>query len=379
MSELENAVRAGAAALQNGDPLTARGQFERVIATGRANVQVWMLQAMACRGLGDTAAEEIAVDGALKADPNNIRMLVMKGERREGAGDLRAASSFYGRAVSLASQRALPADLRAEVDRAGERVAALAQRFQDDLEATLADAGFPADARPPRFQEAIDILNGKKQVYLQQPSALYYPQLPQRQYYEREEFDWVDALEAETPAILAELSALLETEEGFAPYLTSDPSRPRHEFHGMHDNPEWSTLYLYEHGGPVEAHVAQCPRAWAAMQKLPLCRITTRAPTIMFSLLRAGARIPAHTGTINTRLICHLPLVVPPKCGFRVGNETREWEVGKLLMFDDTIEHEAWNDSDQDRVVLIFDVWRPELSDAERQAVAAIFEGIDGR
>jgi len=378
MSELENAVRAGAAALQNGDPLTARGQFERVIATGRANVQVWMLQAMACRGLGDTAAEEAAVDAALKADPNNIRMLVMKGERREGADDPRAASSFYSRAVNLASGRQLPGDLKPQVDRAAERVAALAQRFQDELEATLAQAGFPADARPPRFQEALDILNGRKQVYLQQPSALYYPQLPQRQYYEREEFDWVEALEAETPAIVAELAGLLETEEGFHPYLTSDPSRPKHEFHGMHDNPEWSTLYLYEKGGPVPVHVDRCPRTWAAMQQVPLCHITTRAPVIMFSLLRAGAKIPAHTGTINTRLICHLPLVVPPKCGFRVGNETREWHVGKLLIFDDTIEHEAWNDSDQDRVVLIFDVWRPELSDAERQAVAAIFQGIDG-
>ena len=68
---------------------------------------------------------------------------------------------------------------------------------------------------------------------------------------------------------------------------------------------------------------------------------------------------------LNTRLICHLPLIVPPGCGFRVGNETREWEEGKLLIFDDTIEHEAWNESDQDRVVLIFDIWRPELSEAD--------------
>ena len=90
-----------------------------------------------------------------------------------------------------------------------------------------------------------------------------------------------------------------------------------------------------------------------------------------------GARIQAHNGMINTRLICHLPLIVPPGCGFRVGNETREWEVGKLLIFDDTIEHEAWNDSGEDRVVLIFDVWRPELSMDERRAVTAIFEAIE--
>ena len=83
--------------------------------------------------------------------------------------------------------------------------------------------------------------------------------------------------------------------------------------------------------------------------------------------------MPAHTGMFNTRLICHLPLIVPPGCGFRVGNQVREWEVGKLLIFDDTIEHEAWNDSDEDRVVLIFDIWRPELSPAERDEVEALF------
>ena len=99
------------------------------------------------------------------------------------------------------------------------------------------------------------------------------------------------------------------------------------------------------------------------------------APTAMFSLLRPGARITPHNGMFNTRLICHLPLIVPPGCGFRVGNEIREWEVGKLIVFDDSIEHEAWNDSDRDRVVLIFDVWRPELSAQERLEVGALALG----
>jgi len=93
----------------------------------------------------------------------------------------------------------------------------------------------------------------------------------------------------------------------------------------------------------------------------------------MFSLLKPGTRIPAHNGTHNTRLICHLPLIVPPGCFFRVGNETRQWEVGKLIIFDDTIEHEAWNDSAEERVVLIFEVWRPELSAQEQSEVTALF------
>jgi aspartyl/asparaginyl beta-hydroxylase (cupin superfamily) len=80
---------------------------------------------------------------------------------------------------------------------------------------------------------------------------------------------------------------------------------------------------------------------------------------------------------INARLICHLPLVVPPGCGFRVADQVREWREGELLIFDDSIEHEAWNESASDRILLIFDIWRPELDEAERRAVAALFEAVD--
>ncbi|MGH8196396.1 MAG: aspartyl/asparaginyl beta-hydroxylase domain-containing protein [Woeseiaceae bacterium] len=84
-----------------------------------------------------------------------------------------------------------------------------------------------------------------------------------------------------------------------------------------------------------------------------------------------------HNGFLNSRLICHLPLIVPPGCHFRVGNEERRWERGKAWVFDDTIEHEAWNSSDETRVILIFDIWRPELSDEERNLVTALMQAVD--
>jgi aspartyl/asparaginyl beta-hydroxylase (cupin superfamily) len=119
--------------------------------------------------------------------------------------------------------------------------------------------------------------------------------------------------------------------------------------------------------------VQSCPRTWEKVLTAPLPRVPGWGPTVTFSLLKAGARIAPHTGMTNTRLICHVPLIVPPGCGFRVGNEVREWEVGKLLIFDDSIEHEAWNDSDSDRVVLIFDIWRPELTLAEQRELTFLF------
>ena len=98
-----------------------------------------------------------------------------------------------------------------------------------------------------------------------------------------------------------------------------------------------------------------------------------RTPTAFFSILKPRTHLPAHTGVSNTRTIVHLPLIVPPGCRFRVGGETREWREGECLFFDDTIEHEAWNDSDELRAVLIFDTWNPHLSPAERDMLRALF------
>jgi aspartyl/asparaginyl beta-hydroxylase (cupin superfamily) len=113
------------------------------------------------------------------------------------------------------------------------------------------------------------------------------------------------------------------------------------------------------------------------MADVPHASVQNRSPSVLFSLLRPGARIPPHSGLVNTRLICHLPLMVPPECGFRVGNDTRTPVEGKAWVFDDTIEHEAWNRSDRTRVILLFEIWRPELTEEERALVGAMFNAID--
>ena len=118
----------------------------------------------------------------------------------------------------------------------------------------------------------------------------------------------------------------------------------------------------------------------AAIANIPLTQTNNRSPSVLFSLLRPGAHIPAHCGFVNTRLICHLPLIVPnaPKgCTFRVGNEIKPWVEGKVWLFDDTIEHEAWNHSDEVRVILLFEVWRPEINALERRQINAMFDAID--
>lgn len=325
--------------------------------------------------------DEAQIDALLQREPRNIEALVKKGEFRQAGQDDRAAAAFYKAALSAAAAaQPLPISLRPAIERAQAGMAQCDARFEAHVDAALAEAGFPPEHRPPRFQESLDLMRGKRSttLQLQQPTSYYFPGLPQRRYYERAELPWAGDIEAAAPAILEELRQYLSAgNDAFSPYMVSDPTRPRSEYHGLIDNPEWSTLYIYEKGGRSQTVGQQFERTLAAVEKLDLPHITVRAPSILFSRLSAGARIPPHHGVMNARLICHLPLIVPPGCGFRVGGETREWHEGELLVFDDTVEHEAWNSGTSDRIILIFDVWRPEISADERRAITALFGCVD--
>ena len=122
--------------------------------------------------------------------------------------------------------------------------------------------------------------------------------------------------------------------------------------------------------------MALCPKTTALLSELPLTLIEGFAPSVLFSKLDAGARIEPHTGMLNTRLICHLPLVVPPDCALRVGDETRQTQRGVAWAFDDSVNNEAWNNSDADRVILLFDVWRPDVNAQEQYFIKALLEGV---
>jgi aspartyl/asparaginyl beta-hydroxylase (cupin superfamily) len=373
--DAERLVREGVEALRRARPAEARDCFEKVAATGRANAQVWLLLAMACRSQGDPAGEEKAVDQLLALEPRLVRGHIMKADRRAAAGDDRAALGFYESALRLAATQQVPAEVADELKRAEAWVKRFAEEIDVKREASLSARGWPREKRSPRFQQSLDILAGRRQIFVQQPTGYYFPELPQIQFFDPGRFAWVSEVEAAAEDIAAELTNLLpRSRNSFRPYLQSDANRPRLDDNHLLDSSDWSALFLSENGKRNDDIIADCPRTWAALQAAPLPYMVN-SPTVMFSLLRPGARIAPHTGTHNARLICHLPLVVPPNCGFRVGNETREWEVGKLLIFDDTIEHEAWNDSAEERIVLIFDIWRPELSDQERAEVDALFRG----
>ena len=367
--------------LNRGQPLQARQAFEQASVDVPGDVLTQLGLAYACAALDDGPAALAAVSAALALDSRNLRALLLKGELVLAGGDERSAAAFFSAALRSAPPLAeLPTDLQQSLQRAQAALQGLGRSFEIGLRRHLADSASSRGATSPRFDHALDLLVGKRELYLQQPRLFCFPELPHIQFFDRALFPWLDAVEAATESIREELLAVMNQPQAegqaFKPYVASDPTRPALNPGGMLDNPDWSAFFLWKNGEPVEVNAARCPRTMRALAHAPIPHIAGRSPSILFSRLQPGAHIPAHNGFVNTRLICHLPLVVPPGCRFRVGNEVREWRVGQAWVFDDTIEHEAWNNSDQTRVVLLFEIWRPELTVDERALVSSLFEAI---
>jgi len=342
-----------------------------------ANAAALLKRACECRDRGDSAGQAAALDRLIAADPRCIPALMQRADLYAAAGDARSASSFYLTAIRSAPATGVPKETAAQIARAREACDRYAREYQEYLLRNLAARGFDPAQSSPRFAQSVDLILGRKRIYLQQPRYYYFPGLPQVQFHDRALMPWFDEVEAALPDIRAELEAVMHEPGAFAPYVQGHANRPANAQMGMLNNPEWSAYYLWKNGEPVVENAARFPKTMHALRDVPLPHVPNRSPSILFSQLRPGAHIPPHNGLVNTRFICHLPVIVPGNCRFRVGNETRDWVEGRGWAFDDSIEHEAWSGSDRTRVILLFEMWRPELTAEERNLVVSLFETID--
>ena len=159
--------------------------------------------------------------------------------------------------------------------------------------------------------------------------------------------------------------------------MPRDSNAPHVSSHALAGNLDWGAFHLFKDGLIQEENARLCPKTMEALKAAPTPSVRGKCPVALFSRLRPGTRIPPHHGLMNSRLICHLPLIAPKGCVLRVGNQERVWRIGEMLIFDDSIEHEAYNPTSKDRIVLLFDIWRPELSEDERRFISALFEAIE--
>lgn len=333
--------------------------------------------AKAQRLAGDDDAECASLERALEIDQLHLMALIRLAELHERRGEMGSATDRWNLVLGLCAKIANPTpELSAMMFRARDFIAgrqeALAAALENSLAATLEGAS-ERDRR--RASAAVTLMLGRRQVFANQCHGFYYPFLPADEFFDRQHFPWMERLEAATPVIREELESILaEPDPGLAPYIEMPPGTPANLWSDLDHSPDWSALHLWRDGERNDVVCQQAPRTAELVESLPLARIPGRAPAVFFSILKAGKTIPPHTGVTNIRAIVHLPLIVPDDCGFRVGGETRQWREGEAFAFDDTIEHEAWNRSDQDRAILILDCWNPHLSEDERDIVLTMFE-----
>ena len=371
----------GLEALERRDARSAAEHFHIACSRDPGAPPLWMNLARAQRELGDPEAERAALERVLMIDQRDLLALIRLAELHERLGEEALAAQRWSAVISLSAGIG---DRSAEfvqlIERAKSYVEGQSRKLAEAVDERLAGDLAEASARDSRrLQAAAGAMLGRRAIYANQCEGLHYPFLPADEFFDREHFPWLGELEAATGEILAELQAILtDRAQALEPYIAMAPGTPASKWSALDKSLDWGAFHLWKEGKRIDENCARAPRTAALAEALPLCRIEGRAPAVFFSILKAGSHIPPHTGVTNVRSIVHLPLIVPLGCAFRVGGETREWRKGEAFVFDDTIEHEAWNRSGEDRAVLIVDTWNPHLSEHERTMVCRLYEATDG-
>lgn len=375
-AEQERLLVEAGQALARRDPRAALQLLDQADRFGRTH-NATLNRAVALRLLGDYHASLSVLDDALEMRPYDFMALLAKGAMLEKVNQTKAAVEVYRNTLKIAPPRAsCPPGVVSQMDYASRLIdrhaQALADFMKDRIAPLKAELG---EASRERFEEGLEIYAGLKQPPRQQPLLLNYPRLPAIPFYDRTLFPWLAQLEEATPVIQAELATLLETAfDEFSPYIAYPKGAPVNQWGELNHSRKWSSLFLWKDGRRQDEICARASQTAALLESLPMADQEGFSPTAMFSALQPKTHIPPHTGSSNVRLLTHLPLILPGPARFRVGNTVRDWEMGRAWVFDDTIEHEAWNDADAMRVILIFDVWNPYLDDGEKRLITEMMK-----
>ncbi|WP_312026753.1 aspartyl/asparaginyl beta-hydroxylase domain-containing protein [Sphingomonas endolithica] len=369
----------GMRALADRDNARARECFAAAAAADPREPALWMNLATANRHLRNDDGERVSLMHALDLDRLNFMAQLRMAELNQRTGNVSAAIEGWQGVLTMAKTMAnLRPDLLETLARGHEYVAERAVVLAAAIERRLGDALAADEAGTQRFRACMDHALGRRAIYRNECAGVHFPFLPAVEFFDRDQFPWFAALEERTAAIRDEALRLIA--DGGAlirPYVRQEAGTPDNKWSSLDQSLDWSACFLWEYGVRNDPVCALCPETADALASIPQNIIPGKSPSAFFSLLKPHAHIPAHTGVTNTRAIIHLPLVVPENCRFRVGGDTRPWRVGEAFAFDDTIEHEAWNDSDALRVVLILDVWNPYLSEKEQRLMQGFFEAAD--
>lgn len=362
-------------AIRSGDLQSAVRFLEQAAEVRPDDHTLWLRLAAMHRGTGKPQAALAAVHRALTFAPLDFAALLMRASLLDRLGDP-SAPEAWGNALANKPEGDLPAQLAAAIaqgeQRHAEWIAAREARMKAQMAAGESRADDAERKRIERFRS--NVLRRTKPFH-STPTHFHFPELAEREFHPASLFPWTAEIEAATDTIAAELHKVMHSERAeLVPYIQYDEHLPLDQWRQLNKNPDWTAIHLWKNGERIDANARHCPETMALLERVPQPEIAGAGPNAMFSLLAPNTVIPPHVGVNNARLVCHLPLVVPEGCWFRVGAETRYWKRGEAFVFDDTIEHEAMNPSNELRVLFIFDLWHPDLSGVEREAVRALIE-----
>ena len=325
------------------------------------------------RASGQPEAALESVHEALALAPRDFTALLLKASLLDRLGSPNAAQA-WSHALAARPAGQVPPHLAAVIVEGERKVEQWTDQRSEQMAAAMQAAESRANPEERRRIERFrnNVLR-RTRHYHSEPTDFHFTGLREIEFHPRRDFPWLADLEAATEMLTSELKAVMSAERAeLVPYVQYDKHMPLDQWKPLNHSLDWTAIHLLERGKAVDANARHCPGTLELLAKLPQPDIPGASPNAMFSLLKPGAHIPPHVGVNNARLVCHLPLIVPEGCWFRVGAETRPWNVGEAFVFDDTIEHEAMNPSDELRVVFIFDVWHSDLSEVEKEAVTAL-------
>lgn len=362
--------------------------FERAHAVQPTDPGICRNHGIALRASGRHEDALFSLREAVRLDPDFFAARLQLGEVCEKLGRARESVAIYFGAVTTAQRMGhwlndatTTPSLRPLVRHAIDVIDQGRARLFGELLAPLRDRhGAKALAR---VEKSLSIYLGSLPANWpdprQKPTFLYFADLPTVTYFDRSLFPWYEVLERRVDIIGAELESVIDGEKTFEPFHVSR--------HGVsmsngatftHATPKWDAYFFYRHGERYEDNCRRCPDTAAALDSVPVVRLPGHAPECLYSKLTPGTRIEPHRGVTNTRVVTHLPLIVPGNGALIVGGEAREWERGRCMSFDDTFLHEARNNSERVRVVLLLDTWNPYMTDIEIAACSDLVMAISG-
>jgi aspartate beta-hydroxylase len=364
--------------LRQGHIGEAEKLFAEVLSAAPENVEALNVMGLAALREGALPRAVELLSKAVRLQPDLHASRLYLATALDRSGDVHAALFQYARTLSEVQKQnrwvdasSTPPPLRPLVERAAAVIRAGRRAALDRVIDPLVRRYGRGELA--RVEQCARIYLREEPLVLpdprQRPSFLFFPGLGASPYLPRPAFEWIPQMEASYAGIRAELLTLLQEDAGRERVFDSETLERTNLRGGLDAPPSWTGFYFYRHGEKREDNCAACPRTAEALARVPLVHVRDHGPEVLFSVFTPGTHLLPHRGVTNTRLVAHLPLIIPQDCALRVGEELHQWVPGQVVVFDDTYEHEAWNRSAQTRVVMIFDVWHPGLTEIERAAI----------